>query len=370
MNREEVQDKGLKVLLENDRCSLGISMGVGKTRIGVNHMVKNFHPMVQYLVVAPKKTILKSWIDEFGKMNHEDLTNYVHFTTYLSLNKKNPNDYDVIYLDECHSLLYSHDEFLSNFKGKIVGLTGTPPERRGSEKYEMVQKYCPVKYKFSVDDATSSNILNDYKIMVHMLELSKIKTLKKKNKNGGHWYTSERDDYSYYSQRVLNSRPGKSKAISSIMRMKSMMDYPTKEEYVTSLLNKVKSKCIIFANTQQQADKLCSHSYHSGNNSSDDNLELFSDGRINTLSCVLQLSEGVTIPNLKQGIIMHAYGNERKAAQRIGRLLRLNPSQTSLCHILCYRDTVDETWVSNALKGFDSKKIYYYEPLKTSSNVL
>ena len=91
--------------------------------------------------------------------------------------------------------------------------------------------------------------------------------------------------------------------------------------------------------------------------------ELFSDGRINTLSCVLQLSEGVTIPNLKQGIIMHAYGNEKKTAQRIGRLLRLNPSETAVCHILCYKGTQDVTWVKSALKSFDSNKIKYYNPL-------
>ena len=93
---------------------------------------------------------------------------------------------------------------------------------------------------------------------------------------------------------------------------------------------------------------------------SKENLEMFSDGRINTLSCVLQLSEGVNIPNLKQGIILHAYGNERKSAQRIGRLLRLNPEDTSVCHILCYKDTIDETWVSNALEEFDQTKIRYY----------
>jgi superfamily II DNA or RNA helicase len=40
---------------------------------------------------------------------------------------------------------------------------------------------------------------------------------------------------------------------------------------------------------------------------------------------VVQLSEGISIPNLRVGIIWHAFGSERKAAQRIGRLLRLNP---------------------------------------------
>ena len=152
--------------------------------------------------------------------------------------------------------------------------------------------------------------------------------------------------------------------IHQIMRMKALMDYSTKEDYVKSLTSNLGSKCIIFANTQKQADKLCKHSYHSGNVKSEENLELFSDGRIDKLSCVLQLSEGVTIPNLKQGIIMHAYGNERKSSQRIGRLLRLNPSETAVCHILCYTGTQDETWVTNALKDFDNSKIKFYNPLK------
>jgi superfamily II DNA or RNA helicase len=71
------------------------------------------------------------------------------------------------------------------------------------------------------------------------------------------------------------------------------------------------------------------------------------------------LNEGVNIPNLKQGIIMHAYGNERKAAQRIGRLLRLNPDDKAIVHILCYMDTVDEKWVKDALEGFDQTKIMW-----------
>ena len=42
-----------------------------------------------------------------------------------------------------------------------------------------------------------------------------------------------------------------------------------------------------------------------------------------------------------------------------GRLLRLNPDKTATCHILCYKNTVDEQWVENSLKNFDSNKIKY-----------
>ena len=364
MNREEVQSKGLQVLLENDRCSLGISMGVGKTRIAINHMKQCIHGLAEFLIVAPKHSIIQAWIDEIGKLGYEELLQHITFSTYLSLNKKNPNDYDIVYLDECHSLLYSHESFLSLFKGKIVGLTGTPPKRKGSDKYRMVNKYCPVKFEFGVDEAASNKILNDYKIIVHNLELTKFKNLKKKNKKGGYWFTSEVDDYIYSTERYEAADTPKKRQFSAIMRMKAMMDYTTKEIYTKSLMSSIKSKCIVFANTQKQADRLCDHSYHSGNNNSDKNFELFSDGRIDKLSCVLQLSEGVTIPKLKNGIIMHAYGNERKTSQRIGRLLRLNPNETAICHILCYKNTVDAKWVDSALKSFDQSKVSFYDPIK------
>jgi superfamily II DNA or RNA helicase len=54
---------------------------------------------------------------------------------------------------------------------------------------------------------------------------------------------------------------------------------------------------------------------------------------------------------------MHAYGNERKASQRIGRLLRLNPNDKSTIHILCYEDSVDKDWVTAALEDYDQTKI-------------
>ena len=45
----------------------------------------------------------------------------------------------------------------------------------------------------------------------------------------------------------------------------------------------------------------------------------------------------------------------------IGRLLRLNPTETAVCHILCYKGTQDEIWVKKALKDFDKSKIKLIE---------
>tara|TARA_R110002051_G_scaffold294404_1_gene359683 strand:- start:5337 stop:6437 length:1101 start_codon:yes stop_codon:yes gene_type:complete len=362
-NREIVQADALAIALKNSRCGLGISMGVGKTRIALQHLSKLYDPFITALVVIPKWSVKDSWTKEIELMGNSILLDHIEFTTYISLKKKNPKHYDFLYLDECHSLKESHEVFLSQYKGRILGMTGTPPKDRQSEKGKIVQKYCPMKYLFDVDAATESKILNDYQIIIHELELSKLPTLKKKTNNGGHWYTSEQKDYNYINNRVADAQTQQQIQFSRIMRMRALMDYTSKESYVKSMLKNIDSKCIVFANTQKQADRICKYSYHSKNPKSEENLELFSDGRINQLSCVLQLSEGVTIKNLQSGIIMHAYGNERKTAQRIGRLLRLNPTETAVCHILCYKKTQDVAWVEKALKSFDKTKIKYYNPL-------
>ena len=146
-----------------------------------------------------------------------------------------------------------------------------------------------------------------------------------------------------------------------VLRMKAMKGYKTKLEYVKYLLPMIEDKCIIFANTIEQAEMLSSYSYHSKNPDNEVNLEKFSNGEIDVLSCVEQLSEGVNIPDLKSAIIMHAYGNEKKLMQRLGRLMRLKPDEKATIHILMYNDTQDVKWVNNSLQDLDSSKVSYFE---------
>jgi superfamily II DNA or RNA helicase len=355
MNREEIQETALAVLLSSSRVGIGVSMGVGKTLIGLKHMKENYCDTCKFLVVAPKRAIFKSWLEEADKHGLSVLKDHIEFSTYLSLNKQS-TDYDVVYLDECHNLLYSHEPFLSSFTGTIIGLTGTPPRIAKSEKGEMVAKYCPITYKYITDDAVEDGILNDYQIMIHYLKLDTRRNYMQKTRKG-QFPTSELVNYNYWTEKIMNSYGGKDLQIARVMRMKALMSYPSKERYASELFEHITDKVILFANTQDQADKLCSHSYHSGNPDSEVNLDKFKSGEIDKLSCVLQLNEGVNIPNLKQGIIMHAYGNERKSAQRLGRLLRLNPDEKAIIHILCYEDTVDEAWVNQAIQDYDNSKI-------------
>ena len=356
MNRNKVQAEALEATKNKSRCGLGLATGVGKTLVALNHLEEHYSPLLEILVVAPKLSIFNSWKAEAKKFNKENLLTKATFTTYLSLNKKNPKNFDIVYLDECHSLLDSHREFLNAYNGKILGLTGTPPKYHKSEKGILVDQFCPIVYEFVTDSAVNSNILNDYQIIVHELELSTKNNYLVKMKNKS-FKTSEQNNYNYWCNRI-DTGAG-SMHMLRIMRMKGIKEYPSKEQYAKLLFDSIKDKCIMFANTQDQADRLCEYSYHSKNSNSEDNLKMFKEGSIDKLSSVMQLNEGVNIPELRQGIIMHAYGNERKSAQRIGRLLRLNPDEKAIVHILCYKDTVDEKWVKDALEGFDQSKILW-----------
>lgn len=355
--REQIQSEAIAATQGVYRCTLGVSMGVGKTYIGLQHMHKEYSNGARnFLVVAPKLSIFTSWKDDAVKFDLEYLLDHIKFTTYISLTKQTV-DYDCIYLDECHNLLYNHENHLMFYHGKILGLSGTPPRYANSEKGIMVNRYCPIVYSYITDDAIDDHILNDYRIIVHLLPLSTYKNFKVSTKNGGGFMTSERDHYHYWTSRIEKEFSLGSKQKLRIMRMQGLMQYPTKEKYARSLLENVDDKCIVFCNNTDQADRVCDNSYHSKNPNSEDNLEAFKQGKFKCLSSVQQLNEGVNIPNLKYGIILHAYSNERKSNQRIGRLLRLNPNQESIIHILAYKGTVDTDWVLSALSDLDQSKI-------------
>ena len=354
ITRDLVQHQALKEAMQFKRSGLQLATGAGKTKVGLDYIsvLPDTHKV---LVVAPKIDIFKSWIDDAKKFEVEELLERITFSTYLSITKHDPEEYDIVILDEAHSLKATALPFLIKYRGRILGLTGTPPKYLTSEKGQLMMEYYPIKYVFKTDKAVENEILNDYHIFVHYLDLNRNKTMQ--TKQG--WMTSERAQYDWIT-REIDGAIGNSLMFKTIQRINFLKQFNTKEHYAKNLLEQLdqREKIIIFANTIDQAERLCKHSHHSKNKNSP--LEAFKTGQITRLSCVEQLSEGVNIPNLKNAIILHSYsGSSPKAQQKFGRMLRLPTDQTATVHILCYRNTVDEKWVSDNLKNYDQNKITY-----------
>ena len=358
--KDKIQGEALAEAYRHNQCTLALSMGIGKTYTGLKYAENYFKKGIKILIAAPKLSTQEEWQLEAKKYKKDYLLDNITFTTYLSMHRQS-DTYDIIILDECHNLKFKHDNFLTahlNNGGKILGLTGTPPDERykTSEKYKMVSKFCPVEFTYLTENAIKDKMLNDYKIIVHCIPLSSKNDLEIQTKKVT-FTTSELKSYNYYTQKLATNAKSSGMKFLRIQRMSVMKKFKSKELYAKKLFSKIDAKCILFANTKAQADSLCKHSYHSGNKNSNENLELFKSGAITKLSAVEQLSEGKNIPGLKQAIILHSYSNNRQASQKLGRTLRLNPEDTSTIHILCYKDTIDVEWVQSALNNYNKDKI-------------
>lgn len=355
MNKKsEIQEACLKAIGTRKYSGAVLGTGAGKTLLGLKHMAKQYTDTAMFLVVAPKTSIHQEWLDQAKEHGFEFLIPHLHFTTYISLHKSK-YIYDAVYLDECHTLKLKHTHWLRQHDGIVLGMTGTYPKYTTSESYKACDEFCPVVYKYQIADGIEDHVLNDYKIYIHLLDLNKKPVMR--SKSGG--LTSEANNYKMWCNFIDKAKPHNI-AMTRIMRMKAMQSYNTKVEYARALLKKLNYKTLVFTDYTDQADELSDYVYHSKEKKSKENLELFREGKIKVLASVSQIAEGANIPNLKTGIIMHAYANEKKLAQKIGRFLRLNPNEKSYVHLLCYKNTVDVDWCKSALKDFDNTKIFKY----------
>ena len=371
--KQALQDHVLGVIKGRQLAGVAVAMGVGKTLIGLRDMARVLAEnqllgptTTPFLVAAPTQAILDSWPQEARKFGLTYLLDAITFTTYRSLSKVlDQGRFHKLYLDECHALKDSHEPGLKAHVARrqyILGLTGTPPAQPDSEKGRLVATYCPMLVDYTTDEAVLAGLLNDYRLVVHRLPLSSVRDYVVTLKSGSQFTTSERENYQYWSKRLANAAQDALPVETlRLLRMQALMHFPGKGRYMAHLASQFTEKVLLFTCNQQQAEQQAEHTYHSKNKHSQANLDLFNAGTIERLACVAQLSEGVNIPNLRVGIIWHAFGNERKAAQRIGRLLRLNPDQTATVHLLMYQDTVDEYWVEQALAAFDPTKISYVD---------
>jgi superfamily II DNA or RNA helicase len=368
MTKQELQNKlqeeTLTIIDNQYNVGVDIVTGGSKTLLGIKHMAKQYVKGCKFLIVAPKKSIFEEWKKEAKNHGYDYLLSSMQFSTYIGLGK-NPYYFLWIYLDECHSLKYTHCVWLDMYLlsgGKILGLSGTFPTK--GEKHDMCRTYCRKIYEVNLDHAIESGLLNNYRIFVHMLQISDKAKFENLSSKGKRWYSTETKDYFYRTAQIEEEENYQRQSVLRIHRMKSMQRYPTKVEYTKKILNKIDCKSLIFATSKEQAEELSKHTYHSGNKKevNEKTLDNFNEGLFYTLACVDQISEGRNIKNLQVIVILHAYANDKQARQKIGRALRLNPDQLATIHILCYENTIDLQWVRSALKSFDQSKIKIYRP--------
>lgn len=338
--REEIQKNAIQIALENEKCSLDLSIRIGKCFIGLS-VAQHFNKV---LIGYDNNPILQSWKEDSIKFNIND--DNITYTTYASLDKHNLSEFDIIILDELHTVSENNWNYivLSNPK-RILGMTGTIPEK--GIKREFINTYCPIKYTIKLDETTGKTS-KDYQIIVHLIEPSKIKDIKTKN---GFWSDSQKINFWQKKYEITKSFQG-----AMLFLIQAIQNSNTKFNYLKKLVNSIDDG-FIFLETSKQCQELGISSYNSKEPKSEQNLEDFKLGKIKKLSTINQLKAGITIPHLKQCIILHSYSSQQKSHQKLGRCLTINGNDKALIHILCLKGTYDEKWCRNSLEQFDKSKI-------------
>lgn len=342
--REIIQNQAIEAGITNKYCTLVLPIRAGKSKVGIE-IAKNYNKV---LVSYPNETIFSSWketSEKFG-LSIENIT----FTTHLSINKFDLSEFDLVIIDELHSFSEANIEFfVENLPKRAIGLTGTPSDI--GIKKSFIDNYLPIKYEIGID-ITTGHTNKDYQITIHLLKPSEKKDILLKS--GKYWSEKAKIDF-------WNNKYNRTFDFQDMLRLiQSIQNSKTKFDYLRKLSNKL-DRGMIFLETSKQCDELGIPSYHSKNKDSEKNLEDFQEGKINLLSSIGQLRQGVTIKNCNKAIILHCYSSNNKSIQKLGRVLNLVEGEESkaFIDIIALSGTREEQWVANALKELEQNKIHY-----------
>ncbi len=371
MNKQDIiQAEALEEYSKSnlDRFSMDVGTGVGKSLLIIKHMKLVLHEFSLFLITIPKKSNVKSWEDEFKKHNATHLLKHVVFTTYLSLDKVN-KIFDWVYLDECHNFKSDkHFDVICKLSKKTFAVTGTYISDKDFN-YAKFTTLFPIIFTYKTRQSVNEEILNDYRIILHMIPLSQ--NIRTNSYING--FLPENQAYMTVNAAVTSAeRKQRFASLKQlrITRMKMLQGAMSKIQYAKTLSKHLKTKTLIFVENEVHAKQVCQYTYTNKNSDTVNkrNMEMFCKGEINQLATILQLNESTNVPDLETGIVQHSYANKIKLTQRIGRFFRLGAEtkRTAYIHILVYKNTVDEDWVKSALEDFDNSKIGKYPEEKTN----
>lgn len=335
----------------NCRSTIALSVGLGKSRLAINRIIKKFeeNENAKVIITSSREVYVSNFKKEFEVFNKSELIEKITFCCNKSLKKFESSLWDIIIVDESHLEISIYLPFISaafkaNKNIEIMCLTGTP---KIIKEYEELYEIAPISYTKKIDASIEEGLLNDY--MIHVFNYTLTGT--------------EFKSYNYWYQRYQQSfKRGFS---FELQKVKSILNnLSSKVDYTNYLLqNKLKDrKVLVYAGCIKQSELLGIPTFHSDLKKEQKN-EIY-NGFYNTeflhLINVSGLKESVSIPGLSRGILMSIESSEISMTQKIGRFCRLALDEKAHIIILCAENTVEKNWLNNALKKLDKSKIKNY----------
>lgn len=408
MTREEIQEKALKLSLENPYMVLQYPTGLGKsyTMIKMIERVLNKNLSYNCLILEEEIAVINNLKKEFVKFGKEYLLDRIDIICYKSL-KNVEKYYPIIVLDEAHHAFSELrlDWFSNAMIPKYMYLLSATIETSQIKTFEKVVCTEFLVHKVTLKKAIEWGILPTPKIGIFPLKLNekdvncyyeykrgeeglqkeiicqkeqeKWKYIKNKNLYPNiHLiiYCTEKQKYDQlcYEAKMAKERWEKNKSEKNekwwlyselcIKRFLSEIKTSYLDEFLQDVIDDG-NKFVCFFGSVFQAEELAKkHNANliaTKNKESHDLIEKFNNDEISNLYCCRMLSEGITLSNLDMGIIAQLDGKANNFIQRCGRILR-NQDRPYL-YIFYYQDTKDAEYLEGSLKKVNKDYITYLD---------
>lgn len=340
--------------------------GAGKSKIAINIISDNKHKGKWLLIVPTEKLRDENWAEEFSKWKKKTYYSKLDRECYASLAKVDLSKYTGVILDEGHNITLANSEpFRALSKKqlkslKILALTATPPTEENKIEIFNYLGLSMIK-EVKLDEGVDLGIVASYEIIVVETQLDNTKLNSQGGTKDKPFMTTEASNYQFKSRRIQQIQFS-GKPVPKFLylnRMHMLYDLQSKTDAAKLILNSITkdAKTLIFAGSIKQAEELEKNTFHS--KTDDKDLKLFQKNKINKLSCVQSLNEGINISDLDIGVVVQLNSNPRNLIQRIGRLVRLRNGHKAKIYILSCSNTQDEKWVEKAIEGLDRNNITY-----------
>lgn len=350
--QEKFVEKGYNFFNTDNRGYYNLAMRFGKCKTTIDLLRKliPFHGTV--LIAYPDNKLKQTWESECELWGyHNPNITYVNFS---SLAKHEDDCFDFFVIDEFHSASENENaicHFIMDNCNYTLGLSGTiSEETKAKWDLEEIASY-------TTDQGIQDNILADYTITVHMVNLDNlVKTADKKGK-----LKTEKQKYDGYTWVIENlKRQGGNFMHLALARNRLSLSSIGKINHVKKLLGKLSDKrVLIFTGLANVADGLGTPSYHS--KSKDDSAYTgFQSGEYNHLALAAMGKVGVTYKSLDSVILLNFTYNAEETSQILNRAIKLDyHNKVADLHIICLNEAAEIKKIKESLSMLDKSKIKF-----------
>lgn len=380
--KNKIQEIAVKGSMGYLRLLLTWATGCGKTLAALK-IIKNdfkYRKDIKGYLICKERAHLDNWNENIKEHGMEFIDEICTKFLYASLHKYQDKGFvDFVILDECHAININRMNKLKSIIGpntRVIYLSATVDSlHKFTWKYHLGDFS---EYHISISQAIEMGILPHPTLYIHYYQMDETiniyeavyKEYGKKKVIGN---LTQKRAYKVYSDLVEKFKgfyeEKNEKWAMNLMknvgsaRKRMLASFKTENAKILLDTYMKDTRRIIFCGSKEQAELMSFNYVHSGRTSKyNKNIkDNFNDFKINELAVVNMFREAINLVNIEKGLIIQLDSVKLSFIQMLGRVFR---SDIPEMHVMIYKETQDENYLRNALKGFDMKyvkEVYHYE---------